>query len=115
MWALSTASSSVSAPGRTTAPWAATSATISRSTCSWSNVTTSQRAANARRSSATNGDPSTTSAATAQAASSGCSASTAMDRPSALAASPAMRASWPAPTNPIGWVLRLLAPVRGFA
>jgi len=26
-----------------------------------------------------------------------------------------MRASWPAPTNPTGWVLSSLAPVRGFA
>ena len=43
MRALSTASSSVAAPGRTTAPCAASSATSSRSTCSWSKVRTSQR------------------------------------------------------------------------
>ena len=68
-----------------------------------------------RRSASTNGEPTTTSAATAQAASSGRCASTAMDSPSALAASPAMRASCPAPTNPMSCVLRSLAPVRGFA
>ena len=115
MWALSTASSSVSAPGRSTAPPAASAATISRSTCSWSNVTTSQMSVKALRSAATNGEPSITSLATPQAASPGRSAITAMDRPSALAASPAMRASCPAPTNPIGCVLSSLAPVRGFA
>ena len=88
---------------------------MSRSTCSWSNVTTPQRSVKARSSAATKGDPSITSAATWQAASSARSASTAMESPSALAASPAMRASWPAPTNPTGWVLSSLAPVRGFA
>ena len=61
------------------------------------------------------GDPTMTSAATAQAASSGRSASTARERPSALAASPAMRASWPAPTNPTRSVFSWLAPVAGFA
>ena len=44
---------------------ASSARTTSRSTCSWSNVTTAQRAVKARRSSATKGDPSTTSAATA--------------------------------------------------
>ncbi len=38
-----------------------------------------------------------------------------MERPSALAASPAMRASWPAPTKPMSCMLSSLAPVGGFA
>ncbi len=66
----------------------------------------------AQMSASTRGEPSSTSDATAQAASSGLSASTATERPRALSASAAMRANCPAPTTPTWWALRSLASAR---
>ena len=86
---------------------------MARSTCSWSKVTTSHRVGqrpqvglDQRRARAA------LRTATAQAASSGLSASTATESPRALAASAAIRASWPAPTTPTWWALRSLASAK---
>ena len=57
MCALSTAISSAAAPGRIATPSFSSAATMPRSTCSWSNVTTRQRSARACRSAETKGEP----------------------------------------------------------